>query len=177
MKGTTMTRRTRSLIGLGLTLAVGTVIGVEVTSASGAPAPRTLAQAMAEQHGRAAGDPVFQGEAREGVDQDGRGVNQGLHRQAAAVRLGPAAAVTPDQLLSQGDRAGACTIGYGRGLQCLPTTPPSAGRMGMSVEQMPWTCTEVRSLLPDGLPLNTPGRDPARLDSNGDGIACGDADR
>lgn len=172
-----MTRTTRSLLGLGLIVAVTSVVGLGVKSASGAPAPRSLAQAMAEQHGRAAGDSVFQGDARKGVDQDGREVNQGQRRQAAAVHLGPAAAVTPDQLLSQGDRAGACTIGYGRGLQCLPTTPPSAGRMGMSVEQMPWTCAEVQTVLPKGLPLNTPGRDPAHLDSNGDGIACGIGDR
>ncbi len=174
MRGTRVHRfRLLAVTGAALTAAV---VGVHVTGASGAPAPRTLAQALRAPHGPAAGDPLWQGPAREGVAPDAAGVDQGTKRQAGSVRLGPAAAVTPDQLLSAGDRSGACTIGYGRGRVCLPTTPPSAGQMGMSVLQMPWTCTEVRTLLPAGLPLNSRGNDPAHLDGNGDGTACGTGD-
>jgi hypothetical protein len=162
------------LAGLGCCTAV--VIGLGVNSASGAPAPKTLAQAMNEPHGHAAGDPDYAGKGRKGVDPEAEGVDAGTRKQAAGVKLEHGRPVTPDQILSAGDRSGACTIGYGRGQQCLPTTPPSAGQMGMSVRQMPWTCAEVRTLLPAGLPLNARGEDPAHLDGNGDGIACGSGD-
>lgn len=177
MRGRAVSKKVSLLAGLVCCAAA--VVGLGVTSASGAPAPapKTLAQAMSERHGQAAGDPVYVGKGRKGVDRDAEGVNAGTRKQAAGVKLGRGRPVTSEHLLSKGDRSGACTIGYGRGLQCLPTTPPSAGQMGMSVAQMPWTCTEVRTLLPEGLPLNKRGEDPANLDSNSDGLACGDGDQ
>ncbi|MDT0264265.1 excalibur calcium-binding domain-containing protein [Jatrophihabitans lederbergiae] len=177
MKGSRMPGKAPLLAAVGIAVAVTTVIGLEMSSASGASGPRSLGQAMSERHGHAAGDPIFMDKGRKGVDSDADGVNQGTKTQASKVKLGQAAAVTPDQLLSQGDRSGACTIGYGRGLQCLPTTPPSAGQMGMTVQQMPWTCAEVRTVLSRGIPLNKAGVDPAQLDGNHDGVACGPGDR
>lgn len=167
----------RSSLLAGLSVGVtAVVVAVGVHGAAGAGAPTTLSQAMSERHGHAAGDPLFAGHSRRGVDADAAGVNEGRKKQASGVTVGPQSAVTPEQLLSQGDRSGACTIGYGRGMQCLPTTPPSAGRMAMSVVEMPWTCAEVRTLFPAGLPLNQQGVDPAHLDRNGDGTACGAGD-
>ena len=71
---------------------------------------------------------------------------------------------------------GGCTPGYGKGSECLPVTPPAAAAMDMNVDSMPWTCSQVRQLFPQGIVLTLRGRDPAHLDSNGDGIACGKGD-
>lgn len=166
--------------GLRAGLCIGVtvvVVAISVHGAAGAAGPKTLGEAMADRHGHAAGDSLYAGQGRKGVDADADGVNDGRKKQASGVKVGPHAAVTSDQLLSNGDRSGACTIGYGKGLQCLPTTPPSAGRMGMSVAEMPWTCAELRTVLPAGVVLNQRGVDPARLDSNDDGTACGAGDR
>ena len=169
-------RHTRPFAGLCIGVTAG-VVAIAVHGAAGAPAPKTLSQVMAERHGHAAGDQLYAGRGRKGVDLEADGVNEGRKKQASGVAVGPHAAVTPDQLLSNGDRSGACTIGYGKGLQCLPTTPPSAGRMGMTVAEMPWTCTELRTVLAAGVVLNRRGFDPAHLDSNDDGTACGAGDR
>lgn len=171
-------RRRSALLAAGLLpLAVGGLVAVQTPGASGSAAPRSLAQVLGERHGVAAGDPVWRAPAHAPVGPSAKGVDSGAKDQAVDVRPGPARAVTPQQLLSPGDRSGACTIGYGRGSVCLPTTPPSAGDHGMTVEQMPWTCAEVRTLLPGGVVLNARGQDPARLDSDGDGTACGAGDR
>lgn len=167
------------LAAAGLTLVAGAVVGLGTSGASGSAAPRvprSLAQAMGEQHGQAAGDPTWRDPQRAGAGPDAEGVDAGTRRQATGVVLGRAAPVAPERLLSPGDRSGACTLGYGRGRACLPTTPPSAGQMGMTVQEMPWTCAEVRSVLPRGIALNVAGVDPAHLDDNGDGTACGAGD-
>ena len=168
--------RTRLFAGLSLGVTAA-VVAIGMNGAAGAPGPKTLSQVMAERHGHAAGDSLYAGRGRERVDPEADGVNDGRKRQASGVVLGPHAAVTPEQLLSDGDRSGACTIGYGKGLQCLPTTPPSAGLMGMTVAEMPWTCKELRTVLAAGVVLNQRGVDPAHLDSNKDGVACDAGDR
>jgi hypothetical protein len=67
----------------------------------------------------------------------------------------------------------------GRGVVCLPQTPPShAAHAALTGEDLSryWTCTEVRTLLPQGVVVDTTGSDPLALDSEGDGTACGDGD-
>jgi len=144
------------------------------------PAQETsLAEAMAQPHGAAHGDPIHDAnhEVHQGVDPGAAGVDNGSKQQATAVHTGPDLhPVQPGQLYAKGDYSAGCTVGYGHGKECLPITPPSAGAMGMSVTQMPWTCPEVRTLLPKGIRLDVRGVDPAHLDTNGDGIACDPTD-
>lgn len=61
-----------------------------------------------------------------------------------------------------------CHRGYGEPGQCLPLHP--AGSRG---KPHAWTCAEVRELFPTGLVVT---RDRLRLDSDGDGRACGRGD-
>lgn len=71
-----------------------------------------------------------------------------------------------------------CVVGYGNNGQCLPDTPGSASEMGMTRQQMPWQCEEVRLSFPAGLQVGKgEGKDPLHLDSNKDGTACGIGDR
>lgn len=140
---------------------------------------KTLAEAISKPHGVANGDPLHAPhiESHKGVEGGADGVNQGKKKQAAAVQLTPDIhPVSPTQLFSKGDYTAGCTVGYGHGKACLPITPPSAGAMNMSVAQMPWTCAEARTLLPKGIQVDVKGVDPAHLDSNHDGIACGAGD-
>lgn len=48
--------------------------------------------------------------------------------------------------------------------------------MGMTVQQMPWTCLEIVSLLPTGVARDPPGVNSAHLDRNADGLGCGAGD-
>ena len=48
--------------------------------------------------------------------------------------------------------------------------------MGMTVQQMPWTCLEVVSLFPTGPVRDPPGVNSAHLDRNADGLGCGAGD-
>lgn len=121
-------------------------------------------------------------------------VNNGTVRQAAGVVMTTPAPVDPEQVVDELSMLGGCVPGYGRGTACLPAMPPRlaaehAGHQGMRAIEMAryWTCPEVRDLIPDGIAVNdtppptsfpgaAPGRDPLRLDSNGDGVACGRGD-
>lgn len=114
--------------------------------------------------------------ANQWVDADAAGVNEGVKQQAAGVTLQPAPIVDPTQVLPNGLTNG-CVAGYGHGTQCLPQTPPSHAGHGVGDMSIYWTCTEARLLLPDGIVLDTPGKDPLGLDGNGDGTACGPGDR
>lgn len=139
----------------------------------------TLQEAMAQPHGAAHGDQAHPTahEDHKGVDPGAGAVNDGRKGQATAITLRPDLhPIQPGQLYAKGDYSAGCTIGYGRGKACLPVTPPSAGAMEMSVKAMPWTCMEVRTLLPKGIAVDVRGVDPARLDRNGDGIACDPTD-
>lgn len=140
---------------------------------------KTLAQVIDEPHGRANGDPIHAAvtEVHKGVDPGAAGVGEGTKKQAAAVQLtADLHPAQPSQVHTKGDYSAGCTVGYGHGRACLPTTPPSAGAMNMSVTQMPWTCSELRTLLPNGIAVDVKNVDPARLDSNHDGVACGVGD-
>lgn len=111
------------------------------------------------------------------IDADAAGVNEGTKQQAAGVVLAPATVVDPSQVLPSNGLTNGCVAGYGRGAQCLPQTPPSHAGHGVGDMSIYWTCAEARTLLPDGIVVDTPGTDPLGLDSNGDGTACGAGDR
>ena len=111
------------------------------------------------------------------LDPGAAAVNDGTKKQAAGVVLLPAPVVDPSQVLPDGLVNG-CVSGYGQGVQCLPTTPPSHAGHGSGQDMsIYWTCAEARTLLPDGITVDTPGADPLGLDSNKDGTACGAGDR
>lgn len=116
--------------------------------------------------------------ARRWVTPDAPRVNDGTKKQAAGLTLRPADRVDPTEILPEHGLANGCATGYGRGVACLPQTPPSHAGHG-SDEDMSvyWTCAEARPLLPEGIAVDTPGADRLGLDSNGDGIACGPGDR
>lgn len=112
------------------------------------------------------------------VVPDAAGVNDGTRKQAAGLALRPAERVDPTQILPEHGLANGCAVGYGKGVACLPQTPPSHAGHG-SDEDMSvyWTCAEARPLLPEGIVVDAPGEDRLGLDSNGDGVACGPGDR
>ena len=62
--------------------------------------------------------------------------------------------------------ASGCVLGYGApGAQCVPAQAPGG---------KPMTCAYLQKLFPGGIRVT--GRDPLRLDTNGDGSACGRGD-
>ncbi len=72
---------------------------------------------------------------------------------------------------------GGCNVAYGVGGQCLPTVPPSQAEHVAAGHMKPqWECAEVRVLFKDGIALAKAKKDPQRLDTNRDGIACGNGD-
>lgn len=117
-----------------------------------------------------------------GVAPEAAGVNERGHKQAEGIKMVP----DKDQGLKAGDvsdsaLAGGCVPGYGKDGKCLPPIPPRlaaehAGHRGMTGPEMAkfYTCEDVRALIPDGL---TTEIDPLGLDSNKDGIACGQGDK
>ena len=112
---------------------------------------------------------------RTGVRTDAAGVNEGRKAQAPGIVMRPVRPLADNRVGVYG-RAGGCTPGYGRGKACLPPIAPSAVAMRMTAAQHPWTCREVKVLLPRGIRVNTPGVDPVGLDRNRDGLACGVGD-
>jgi hypothetical protein len=141
-----------------------------------------LAEAAGQPTGRAA-EPLMQvtsrGSALAGVDADAAGVNDGGKTQAADVPLEVAPTVAPQDVLPSIGQASGCVTGYGRGAVCLPQTPPSHaghGQLGGEDLSVYWTCAEVRSLLPEGIVVDSPSSDRLGLDSNADGTACGNGD-
>ncbi len=75
----------------------------------------------------------------------------------------------PAQVLGDPARTGSfgngCAVGYGRVDQCLPMRAPGGART---------TCTYALTIFPHGVPVT--GRDPLRLDTDRDGLACGPGD-
>jgi cytoskeletal protein RodZ len=145
------------VILLGL-LGTGTAFGI-VGHGSKPQPPKSLSQAVAEQSKQ-------------------QQANNGTLQQAGGVSMTTPAAIphSTETPVSVGAHTGGCTPGYGQGALCLQITPPSAVAMDMTVQEMPWTCTEVKTIFPNGLPLNVKGVDPAHLDGNKDGIACDTGD-
>ena len=117
-----------------------------------------------------------------GVHTDAAGVNAGTAVQARGITMRPipralaSAAADASGALGVYGPHGGCTPGYGRGLACLPPVSPAAAAMRMSALEMPWTCADVRTLMPAGIALDRLGLDPLHLDRNGDGTACSPGD-
>lgn len=93
----------------------------------------------------------------------------------------PRTPVAPAEVKETGVALGGCRPEYGATGQCLPVIPPSqaehAAEMRAAGEDPSsmvyrWTCSDVRSLFPDGIAVRVPGVDPDGLDDDGDGRAC-----
>ena len=179
--------RLRGVIALGL--AVGAV-GIGYTEAGSAaaasdsarPKQMSLAEALKQPRGPAAGDKVMRLHAdagpAAGVHADAAGVNAGTKRQAPnipqkkttrAEGLAAAAKVFTSSAATAG-----CALGYGTHGACLPSVSPGSAAMGGMA--MAWTCPEVRQIFPQGIALTTAGVDPQHLDANHNGTACDKGD-
>lgn len=111
------------------------------------------------------------------------GSEAGGDRSAGLEPRGP---VDPAEVKSGSDATlGGCLVEYGANGQCLPVIPPSAAdhaqqmrASGLDPLQMahPWDCSEVREMFSAGLDVRQEGVDPQKLDTNGDGTACGPGD-
>lgn len=107
-------------------------------------------------------------------------------RRDGAQALGdPREAVDPAAVVAAPGDLGGCRTEYGVAGQCLTVVPPSfaehaadmrAAGLGPAAMSHPWSCTEVRTLFPDGIAVRAPGIDPLGLDADGDGLGCGPAD-
>lgn len=123
---------------------------------------KSLGEALAQPHGVAAA----------GVTPEGAGVNDGKTKQAPGLALRPLARGQQDAGVNDAARTGGCAPGYGDGRSCLPVAPPSAAQHPGHGAKIAWTCEELLTLFPQGIPLQVPGTDPLGLDEDGNGIAC-----
>lgn len=124
--------------------------------------PQSLSEALAQPHGVAAA----------GVTPEGAGVNDGTTKQAPGLTLRPLARGEQDAGVNDAARTGGCAPGYGDGRSCLPVAPPSAAQHAGHNVEVVWTCEELLTLFPQGIPLQVRGVDPLGLDKDGNGIAC-----
>lgn len=123
---------------------------------------RSLGEALAQPHGVAAA----------GVTPEGAGVNDGTTKQATGLRMRSLERGEQDAGVNDAARTGGCAPGYGDGRSCLPVAPPSAAEHAGHNVKVAWTCKELLTLFPQGIPLQVPGTDPLGLDEDGNGIAC-----
>ncbi|MDF2048699.1 hypothetical protein [Arthrobacter sp. Cr_A7] len=124
--------------------------------------PQSLSEALAQPHGVAAA----------GVTPEGAGVNDGTTKQAPGHTLRTLTRGEQDAGVNDAARTGGCAPGYGDGRSCLPVAPPSAAQHAGHTVKVAWTCTELLTLFPQGIPLQVRGTDPLGLDEDGNGIAC-----
>lgn len=124
--------------------------------------PQSLGEALAKPHGVAAG----------GVSPAGAGVNKGATKQAPGLQLRSLSRGEQDAGVNDAARTGGCALGYGDGRSCLPVSPPSAAQHAGHGKKVRWTCEELLTLFPEGIPLQVRGNDPLRLDEDDNGIAC-----
>lgn len=83
--------------------------------------------------------------------------------------------VRPDEVLpSDSAKNGGCIGAYGKPGQCLPVVPPA--HAGHHSGTYMWTCSEVRQVFAQGIPLRKASVDPQQLDTNKDNVACGPGD-
>lgn len=149
--------------------------------------PQSLSEALSQPHGVAAAEnPSSNGKgqslrealsqphgvAAAGVTADGAGVNNGTTKQASGLAMRSLARGEQDAGVNDAARTGGCAPGYGDGRSCLPVAPPSAAQHAGHGVKVPWTCTELLTLFPQGIPLQVRGTDPLGLDEDGNGIAC-----
>ncbi|MGZ4659968.1 MAG: hypothetical protein ACXVYB_01675 [Arthrobacter sp.] len=110
----------------------------------------------------------------------------GSHPNAVNPAPSPRGSIDPSQVLDTASQSlGGCLKEYGDAGQCLPVVPPSLAEhlqqmkdAGLDPASMPhnWTCGEVQVYFPNGITVRQHGVDPQRLDTNGDGRACGAGD-
>ncbi len=175
----------REKLGVGMSVAaalvsvtVGSVAAVLVATSSEGTGLAPVTAAVAATDGEIAG-----------VNPGASGVNTGDKKQASGVKMHvQKPARIPKDSIGSGVTGG-CVLGYGKGLNCLPTVPPGEiahAQHAGSVADLSarWTCSQVWLLFPDGLEVNrakdgvgSEGVDPLGLDSNRDGVACGEGDR
>lgn len=151
----------------------GVVSGIGQGESAGAPG-RTRQSHLAE----AAGQQPAHGVPRGKLGPAGADRTAGLSERGASPAQG-------DQASGAAPNTGGCLPEYGAAGQCLPVVPPSLAShlaqmkaAGMDPSSMPhhWSCAEVRTYFPDGLPVRIPGTDPQHLDPTADGTACGTGD-
>jgi hypothetical protein len=123
---------------------------------------QSLSDALAQPHGPAAA----------GVTPERAGVNDGTTKQASGLAMRSLVRGEQDAGVNDAARTGGCAPGYGDGRSCLPVAPPSAAQHAGHNIKVAWTCTELLTLFPQGIPLQVRGTDPLGLDTDGNGIAC-----
>jgi hypothetical protein len=150
-------KRTVRAAVIGLAATAGLGVALQASAAPSSDEPKTtLAQAGAQPHGIGAGnmphdhdyDPAEQVAAARGTD---RGAVAAPRRNTER-------------------RLDGCSPFYGKPGQCLPEQPPHAQHGGTRR----WTCTDVRTLFPQGVVVARADR--FQLDTNRDGVACGTGD-
>lgn len=151
-----MALRRRVVLPILVLCAAGAVVATVSVAAPTPAAPPTLAkgkslaQAASKPHGIGARDLKPKGIIRSAIPKPA--LNLKVDKRGNRVSI-------------QG-----CLLDYGAGDMCLPAVPPSAAAMGMNELTMPWTCAEVRTLLPEGIKVS--GTDVLRLDTNQNEVAC-----
>lgn len=163
---------TRSMITRRRT-AVGAMAGVLALLAALATTDgSTLATAAPPSgNGGVVSEPVAKPHAV--VGPEAQAVNDGKRGQATGVTMRKAPPVDTKKVKGTGN--GGCVIGYGKPGQCLPVVPPSHAAHAAHGMEMVWTCAEIRTIFVEGIPVNR-GKDSLKLDSNKDGVACGEGD-
>lgn len=107
------------------------------------------------------------------VEPEAQAVNDGQRGQATGVKMRKAPQVDVKKLKGTGN--GGCVIGYGDPGQCLPVVPPSHAAHAAHGMDVTWTCGEMRTIFVEGIAVER-GKDSLTLDSNKDGVACGEGD-
>lgn len=159
----------------GLLLLSGCALDSAVGAPGAEPPPVEAADARPDSQIAEADVPIAD------VAPEAGAVNQPAPEQAEGIRMIPDEnrGLDADDV-SDTALAGGCVPGYGTDGQCLPPIPPRlaaehAGHAGMDGPEMAmfYNCEDVRALLPDGIATE---EDLLGLDSNKDGIACGEGD-
>jgi hypothetical protein len=167
MSGQTVTKQQRT--STWRRSAAGTLVGVVTLLATWATAGGMLATAAPPPGSEGAvSEPVTRPHAV--VEPEAQAVNAGHQGQATGVKMREAPEVDAKKLKAGGN--GGCVTGYGDPGQCLPVVPPSHAAHGMVGT---WTCRETRTIFVKGIKVD-PGKDTLKLDSNKDGVACGEGD-
>jgi hypothetical protein len=107
------------------------------------------------------------------VGPEAQAVNAGQRAQATGVKMRKAPQVDVKKLMGTGN--GGCVVGYGAPGQCLLVVPPSHAVHAAHGMDVPWTCQEMRTIFVKGIKVQR-GKDSLQLDSNKDGVACGEGD-